>query len=238
MKSVVTWVWGGVHLGSRPYVPEHANMLRKQFARHMLEKHRFICISDSTHGFDKEVEVIPTPKAALDVGRHKSPEGHRFPSCYRRLWTFSEEAKALGDWIMLLDVDLVVTRDVSPLWQAGEGKDFLGWRPMRDWGAKRRFGGGIYLLRPGTRTHVWTDFKGVASIQRARAAGYRGSDQAWISYCLAGHEPCWPQRSGIYSIRDMKGSEHILPADARLVQFNGPTKPWQSTLPWVREHFR
>lgn len=238
VKSVVTWVWTGTHLGARPYAPEHANLLRRQFAKHMSEKHRFICIADSTHGFDKEVEVLVTPKSALDVGKHRSPEGGRFPSCYRRLWTFSEEAKVLGDLIMAVDVDLVVTRKVDSLWAMGEEHDFVGWRPMRDWGAKRRFGGGIYLLKPGTRTRVWDDFHGAASIQRARAAGYRGSDQAWISYCLASKEVCWPQRSGIYSIRDMKDRERYLPEDAILVQFNGPTKPWQSPLPWVQEHLR
>lgn len=236
MKSVVCYQWTGAHLGSRPYLPEHVNSLQKQFARHLPEKHRFICVADSDSGFSPDVEVIITPKAAANVSRHRSPEGARFPSCYRRLWTFSEEARVLGDWVMLVDIDMVVTRDVTPLWL--EGHDFVGWRPMRDWGTKRRFGGGIYLLRPGTRTRVWTDFTGAASIQRARAAGFRGSDQAWISYCLAGKEVCWEQRSGIYSIRDMKGTESRLPADARLVQFNGPTKPWQSTLPWVRDHFR
>lgn len=236
MKSVVCYQWTGAHLGSRPYSPDHVNLLQRQFARHLPERHRFICVADSVVGFSKDVEVVVTPRAALDVGRHRSPEGSRFPSCYRRLWTFSEEAKLLGDRVMLVDIDMVVTRDVTPLFDMPQ--EFVGWRPFRDWGAKRRFGGGIYLLTPGTRTRVWTDFDGAPAIRRARAAGFRGSDQAWISYCLASKEVCWGQNTGIYSIRDMRGAEHRLPADARLVQFNGPTKPWQSTLPWVREHFR
>jgi hypothetical protein len=114
----------------------------------------------------------------------------------------------------------------------------MGWRPYRDWGKKLRFGGGIYLLKTGTRTKVWTDFVGPASIQRARANGFRGSDQAWISYCLAHREPYYGRSAGIYSIRDLDRVKPVPPKDACLVQFNGPVKPWNSPLPWVREHFR
>lgn len=235
MKSIVCWMWNGVHLGDRPYHPSHVNTLRKAVARNMSEPFRFICVADRSNGFDKEVEFVRTPDDAVRVGNHRSPEGNRFPSCYRRLWNFSEGAKIFGERILCVDIDFVPVRDLLPIFDRPE--EFVGWRPYRDWGNKIRFGGGIYLLTPGTRTRVWTDFVGAKSIQRARAAGFRGSDQAWISFCLGGKEPYWGKEAGIYSIRDMKGTEHRLPSDARLVQFNGPVKPWQSPLPWVKEHF-
>ena len=206
-------------------------------ARHLSQPHRFICVADSAAGFDPAVEVLITPPEAREIGKHRSPEGQRFPSCYRRLWTFSAAARALGERVLMIDIDLVVTRDLMPIFSMQE--DFVGWRPFRDWGRQFRFGGGIYLLTTGTRTHVWDDFAGEKSIRAARAAGYRGSDQAWLSYCLGKrNEAHWNRESGIYSIRDMSGAEHRLPADARIVQFNGKTKPWQSSLPWVVEHFR
>jgi hypothetical protein len=232
MISVVCWMWNN---GFRTFLPQHVNVLQRMFARHLASKHRFICVTDDTQGFSPEVEVLKTPPAAEAKGLIKSPEGPRFPSCYRRLWTFSDEARVLGDRVLLIDIDLVVTNDVEPLF-AMDG-DFIGWRPFRDWGNQCRFGGGIYLLRTGTRTQVWKEFLGQSSITKARQAGFRGSDQAWISFMLAKSEPYWDRKSGIYSIRDMKGTEHRLPADARLVQFNGPTKPWQSPLPWVRKHW-
>lgn len=232
--SVVCWLWND---GTREYRPEHVNVLQRMFARYLKQEHRFICVTDEKPQlFSEDVEVIKTPPAAAAASKHKSPEGARFPSCYRRLWTFSEEAQALGERVLLIDVDLVVVGEVDPI--VAHEHDFLGWRPFRDWGRKLRFGGGIYLLKTGTHTHVWTKFDGPKAIAKARASGFRGSDQAWISYCLGETAPYWQRDSGIYSIRDMAGSEHVLPKDARLVQFNGPTKPWRSPLPWVKEHWK
>lgn len=233
--SIVCWLWNGTGLGDRPYTPAHVNTLRRAVARNMSRPHRFICVADSSNGFDPEVEVVITPPEAKRVGTLRTPEGGRFPSCYRRLWNFSPEAKALGDLLLCIDIDLVPTRGWAPLFDRDE--DFVGWRPYRDWGHKLRFGGGIYLLRAGTRTHVWKDFVGAPSIAEARRAGFRGSDQAWLSHKLGGREPYYGKDAGIYSIRDMKGREHHLPPDARLVQFNGPVKPWSSPLRWVKEHW-
>ena len=233
--SIVCWLWNGTGLGDRPYQPAHVNTLRRAVARHLARPHRFVCVADSTQGFDKEVEVVITPSAARKLGELRTPEGGRFPSCYRRLWNFSADAVALGDVIFCVDVDWVPVRDLSPIFEREE--DFVGWRPYRDWGQKMRFGGGSYLLRAGTRTDVYTQFKGRESIVRARRAGFRGSDQAWISYMLGASEPYYGREAGIYSIRDMKGREHQLPPDARMVHFNGSVKPWTSPLPWVREHW-
>lgn len=231
----------------RLFEPEYVNVMQRMFARHLPEKHRFICISDSKEGLSSDVEWMETPPEAKKLASLQSPEGERFPSCYRRLWTFSEDARALGDWVMCLDIDLVVVADMTPTFSLGA--DFVGWRPYRDWGRKLRFGGGQFLLRTGTRTEVWDRFKGVESIMEARAAGFRGSDQAWLSYVLADsrNEAYWPTNSGLYSVRDLGPAlDHPLelPKDARLVQFNGYAKPWHyaaglaGPVPWVVEHWR
>jgi hypothetical protein len=235
--SIVTWLWNGTGLGDRPYAPEHVNTLRRAVARHMSLPHRFVCVADSAEGFDPDVEVFITPPEARAIGNLRTPEGGRFPSCYRRLWNFSEGAKALGDRLLCIDIDLVPTADWAPLFDRSE--DFVGWRPYRDWGSKLRFGGGIYLIRAGSRTTVWSEFSGPDSMNQARRAGFRGSDQAWISYRLAHREPYYGRDAGIYSIRDLKGGTPALPPDARLVQFNGPSKCWDSKwdTTWVREHW-
>jgi hypothetical protein len=235
--SVVVWCWSGRNLGDRPYQPAHVNALRKAVARHLHEPHRFVCVADSADGYDPEVEVHITPPEAKRVGDLRSPEGGKFPSCYRRLYNFSEGAKAFGERLLCLDVDLIPVRDWAPLVERTE--DFVGWRPLKTWGKPNllRIGGGIYLLKAGSRTHVWTDFMGPMSIAHARAAGFRGSDQAWMSYKLAGREPHYEREAGIYSIRDLDNGRLPLPPDARLVQMNGGQKPWNSPLPWVREHW-
>jgi hypothetical protein len=233
--SFVCWLWNGTGLGDRPYKPSHVNTLQRAVARHMSRPHRFVCVADSAEGFSPNVEVFLTPPAAKAIGELRSPEGGRFPSCYRRLWNFSPDATALGDKLFCVDIDWVPVRDLGPLFDRTE--DFVGWRPYRDWGQKLRFGGGSYLIRAGKRPEVWAQFRGADSINKARRAGFRGSDQAWISYMLGAKEKYYGRDAGIYSIRDMKGKEEELPADARMVHFNGPTKPWSSNLEWVKRHW-
>lgn len=234
MISLVCWLWGG----NRSYKPEHVNTLARMVKRHLPEPHRFICVADDADGFSADVEVFKTPREARELGKLSTPEGNRFPSCYRRLWMFSEAAKALGERVLLIDIDLVVVADLRPLFARTE--PFVGWRPYRDWGRKCRFGGGIYLMTTGARTEVYDRFKGPRSIIEARSAGLRGSDQAWISYCLAERDPYFDREAGIYSIRDFRGADKVLPEDARIVQMNGPIKPWSpdaARMSWVAENF-
>ena len=224
-------MWSAPHLGDRPYCAAHVNALRQAVARHLPLPHRFLCVADSTDGFDPEVEVHLTPPEAREIGALRSPEGGRFPSCYRRLWNFSEGAKVFGDRILCTDVDWVPTGDLSPLFDRSE--DFVGWRPLKCWGKNLRLGGGVYLLTPGTRTAVWSTFRGASSIAEARGQGFRGSDQAWISYTLGRTAAVYGRDAGIYSIRDLNNGRSPLPADARMVHFNGHQKMWHSPLPWV-----
>jgi hypothetical protein len=84
----------------------------------------------------------------------------------------------------------------------------------------------MYLMETGSHPQVWEDFDPKAGPAAARAAGYRGSDQAWISYTLAGKVPIWGDDEGIYSVRDVKPKGAHPPPWARLIHFNGDTKPW------------
>lgn len=236
MIDIVCYLWRGWN-PLRIFLPEHVNTLAAALRRTLSVAHRFICVSDDSAGLDKKIEWLQTPAAAANLGKLQTLEGPRFPSCYRRLWSFSAEAKAhFGERILLVDIDLVPVRDLAPLLDREE--DFVGWRPAMHWGKTDRVAGGLYLLRVGTYTRVFDDFDGPPAQALARRAGYRGSDQAWISYCLGKTAAIWPANAGIYSIRDMRNGQLPLPADARLVQFNGPKKPWESSLPWVREHWR
>lgn len=236
MITISCWLWNDG--GSREFLPKHVNRLYEMVKRNITIPFRFVCITDEKGDFADGVEVMPEPAACKPLAALRSPEGARFPSCYRRLWMFSEEAKCLGEKVLQIDIDVIIVDDITPI--VDRDVDFMGWRPYRDWGAKTRFGGGLYLMKPGTRTQVYNDFHGLPSIAKARAAGYRGSDQAWLSYKLGPHDPYFERTSGIYSIRDMvnfnPSDRYRLPEDARIVQLNGPQKPWSPELkhvPWI-----
>jgi hypothetical protein len=229
--AVVCYQWNN---GFREYLPRHVDVLANMVKRNLPIPHRFVCITDES-GFGPLVETFTLPAEAREAATLKSPEGDRFPSSFRRLWTFSEAARAIADRILLLDIDCIVVRDLRPL--LAIDADFVGWEPNSAWGRQGRLGGGTWLLKTGTRTDVWTDF-GPRGAVEARAAGFRGSDQAWLSYKLAGRVPVWPKDAGIFQAQDLKMSSYRrMPAGARIVHFNGDSKPWMlaSRIRWIRD---
>jgi hypothetical protein len=248
--SIVTWLW---NTGFREYRPEYVNVMYYMVARNLPCDFRFVCVTNETYGFDPRIEVMAIPKEAAALARLESPEGKRVPSCYQRLWMFSEAARVCGDRVLLLDIDLVIKGDISAL--VTSPHDFVGWRPTMEWGNKDRLAGGAYLLTTGSYTGVWTEFVDdpLVSQKRARDAGYRGSDQAWISFYLAEHAHCWPHGL-MASVNDFEIKQKVPygkyvpqpqnhqfcnPSDAPVIQFNGPKKPWMLLdVPWISEHWQ
>ena len=198
------------------------------------EPHRFICITDEKKGFNPLVEVMPLPSAAKAMTKIPAPQGKQFPSSYRRMWCFSEEARVLGDKIILLDVDCLIAGDLSKLW-AAEG-DFVGWKPMTIWGREDRIGGGTWMLETGKLAWLWELFASnpVALIEETKAKGWTGSDQAIMSRFLHNKYPQWPQRCGIYGSQDGVFIWDLPPKDAVIIHFNGDEKPWGLNKLWIR----
>ena len=176
------------------------------------------------------------PKAAERLGNIQAPQGGRFPSSYRRLWCFSEEAKVLGERIMLLDIDCMVVKNPLSLWCA-EG-DFVGWQPITIWGKENRLGGGTWMLKTGKLTGLWDKFiqDPLKLVQETREMGWNGSDQAIMSRFLK-NQPRWQRYCGIYGIQDKVMTWEIPPKNAIFVHFNGEDKPWDMNKLWIRAYF-
>jgi len=212
--------------------------------RHLPIPHRFICITDDTDGLDPRIEALPLPPLTFDglvnPHQHKYDRARSwgskkyFPSCYRRLWLFSEEAKALGSRVLALDVDLIVTGSLLPLVERKEA--FIGWCDERN--TKRRVAGGVYLLRTGSRKDVWETFDPETSPQLAAAAGYTGSDQAWMSYKLCPGAATWGRADGLTKITWLKGEPD---ETTRLVFTSGRDPPWNRDVmrrwPWITKYW-
>ncbi len=236
MITVVCWVW----TGARVYRPEYVNRLADMLQRYLPEPHRLVCITDEpSRLFDCRVEVLPTPEAAREAGELQTPENHPgMPSCYRKLWLFSKEARAIGERFLSIDVDVVITGSLSKL--VASPAPFIGWRPKMAWGNPNRIAGGLYMMDAGVHPEVWEDFS-PDGIKEAAAAGFRGSDQAWISYKIGSKVALWPGGTphGVYALSDLRGQP--LPADSSIVQFCGHLKPWDDqamkSIPWMRSHY-
>jgi hypothetical protein len=237
--SVVCFLWDD---GVRNYLPEHVNQLAIMVHKHLAVPHRFICITDEEDGFSDDVELFKLPEDARWTLGLLNPTGSKkghLPSSYRRLWLFSEEAKALGDRILMTDIDCLVVNSLEPVFDFTE--DFVGWRPRSEETTKvkakvpyKRIGGGTWLLRTGSMTHIWDDFS-TEGIEAAMLEGWRGSDQAWLSYNLAKDCMVFPDDVGIYHTQDGAKYWEETPKDARIIHFNGKVNPWDEdarSRPW------
>jgi len=234
MLSFVTWCWTEPGY-QRRFLPDYVNVLRAMLERHYRLPHRLVCITDNSSGLDPRIEAIPLPARFDDL---KSPHGPRFPSCWRRLWNFSADAaRLLGPRIVSLDVDVVITNDLVPLFERPES--FVGWTDQRDSWANK-IAGGIYMLRTGAHTEVWDKFDPATSPQKAHAAGHTGSDQSWISYCLYPPPGSWTAADGVVSSKWIEPFKP-LPPDVRIVSTPGERKPWTHELrrqhSWIAEHW-
>jgi hypothetical protein len=244
--AVVSWKWKpALPSGPRYFDSSHVNVLRAMVARHLPIPHRFVCITDDTDGLDPRIEAVPMPPERFEdlVNPHQHKydrarswgEKKYFPSCYRRLWAFSEEAKVLAERILSLDVDVVVTGSLLPLVERDE--TFVGWCDERN--EIPRVAGGAYLLKTGAHTDVWDDFDAANSPRDALEAGYSGSDQAWMSYKLRGIGGRWGRADGLTKITWLKGEPD---ETTRLVFTAGHSPPWsrdvQRRYGWLTNYWR
>lgn len=225
------------------YGPQAVNTLRNMVRRNLHLPHRFSCITDDAEGLDDDIRVIPIWEDYADV---PNPSLMMGPSCYRRLKLFSEEARALiGERILCLDLDMVITADITTLIDVPDDLVMADGISLEKDSQKRspycRYNGSMMLLTAGMNTHVWTEFDPLTSPQIAHRAGQKGSDQGWISHCMGPGVRTWKREHGIYSFRN-----HIMPRpwacprDARVVLFHGRIDPWSAqaqTLGWVRTRY-
>lgn len=229
MISVVTFKWATPGYRAK-FTSEHVNTLRRMVLRHYQAPHRFICITDDPAGLDGGIEVVPLWDHHASV---PNPTGGGRPSCYRRLKLFDPAmAEVIGDRFVMLDLDCVICGDLSPLFDRPE--DAVFWKsPTNEW----PYNGAMFMANTGARPQLWQDFDPLESPKLTQAAGYRGSDQAWISYKLGWDEATWTDRDGVYYYGKIRNRQSV-PANARIIFTTGGSAPWTLRHPWVRKHYR
>jgi len=235
-ESVVTWKWKPKPGYRSHFGAEAVNTLRRMFARHLQAPHRFICVTDDTTGLDPAVEALPLWE---DFANLPSPHGDKNPSCYRRLRMFAPDAaQFFGHRFVSVDLDCVVTGDMGPVLDRPEA--FVIWGDYTN--PRTPYNGSMMMLTAGERSKVWTEFDPQTSPRLAKDAGFFGSDQGWISYCLGRNEARWTRADGVYSYRNHLRVARELPKDARIVFFHGAYDPWTHGMttrhPWVGEHWQ
>jgi hypothetical protein len=223
--TILTFLWGSKY--SLYYVDRLAAGIR----RHLTQPYRFICIHDrGGAGWTADYEHHPLPDPGLAA----------IPGCFARLRTFSPAWQhqlgiAPGERIVWLDLDLVVTGRLEPLFDRDEDLVILQ-------GANASnpcpFNGSVLMLRAGAHARVWSDFSPAA----AKAIPYHSfpDDQGWIAAKVP-RAAGWQAgvRSGIYAFAKPGWPKGLsLPAGARIVAFPGGRDPSDyAYLDWIKTHW-
>lgn len=160
------------------------------------------------------------------------------PGCFARLRLFDPlwcEAAGLkpGDRVLVLDLDLIVTGDIAPLFEGPEpfrilqGCNSSNPCPMN---------GSVWRLDIGHRPDVWTDF----SLEAAAKVPHDKfpDDQAWFAHKMPDAGKFGPE-DGVYAMHKPGWPRgEALPKNARIVAFPGWRDPSGfAHLGWVKQHW-
>jgi hypothetical protein len=244
MLSVISYFWQDpARQRSCQFTADDVRAWDRMVGRHLTVPHRRICI---THRPDL-IDFMET--APLDMTKH-------VPStCLVKLMHWRPNiARVLGERILCMDIDCVVTASLNPLVKRDE--DVVLWRnPNFAEGGRRGFyQGSMQLLTAGARPFLWADMdpKSAPAMLNRR---FGGAEQAWISERLntrwpsqgwEWNEAYWTEADGVYGAGRLfngqmgEGVTTELPENARVVFFPGDRAPSQDTVkaahPWIAPH--
>lgn len=193
MLTVVCYYWHDFTRGNRGYSFEHdyVRILKAMVQRNLTLPHRFVCVTDD---IIDDVETLP-----LDYSKHIPG------TVFLRLMQHNTEfARQLGDRILSLDIDMVITGKLDKL--VSRTEDFVIWRnpnfpqPLRSY-----FQSSVQLFSPGARPELYDDFD---PNETPKWVNWRfgGREQAWIAERLEwGKTAIFTEADGVYGLGRLGG---------------------------------
>lgn len=176
MLSIVYWLWTDnerkiLQPRNRPPAPRHYTAAHVNAQLPMLEKwagdnaYEVVCVTTPEHavGLDPRIRVVPMP--CEDIGAQVREYKWCIP-CTRKLWSFSDEARILGDRVLLLDIDTVIVGPMDPIFARKE--------PIVVMGAEGWIYGGVFLFDTGAWNDLWEQFLAYPKKEEL-------TDQLWIT---------------------------------------------------------
>ena len=203
-------------------------------ARHLSLPHRFVCFSD------EKIEGIET--VPLDWRTHVPG------TCGLKLMAWRPDIGAIvgGDRLLVLDLDLVMGADITPLVDRFEPCVMFRNPNFSVERGRAYFQGSIQLHTAGAHPEVWTD-RFTPSFYHRVNSRFGGHEQAWLSEVLPWDStPVWTDADGIYGLGRL-GDVGVtvngqLPANARIVVTPGNREPSQPELQtkhgWIAAYYR
>jgi len=238
---IVTWLWADPH-AKQKFKPYHVARWARMVRANLDMDARLVCITDQEKGVInacEEAEVGCETYPIWDAPVIKSRQWHKGrPQCYRRARLFDPDlARTFGEFIVSMDLDLVVLGKLDPLFEK-----FPEFRIMRGGGNRNPYNGSMWMFRWNSRPQIWERF--TPDMAAKASQKFMGSDQAWFRWVLGENEKVWSGNDGAYqfaSLHHKAGNRTKPPSDARVVFFAGGKKPWhvpiQRAYPWIREAY-
>lgn len=242
VQTVVCIRWG------TRYGAEWVNRLHRAVRRNVARPTRFVAFTDPVDGLEAGIEQRAIPPIALPPGLKPGP--------WRKLALWAGDLGGLTGDVLFLDLDVVVTGPLDPLFDFEPGRLCL----IRNWTQARDGIGNSSVMRfeVGSAPHLVSDFEADAV-----AMSYRfNNEQIYVTkasrvpvafwpseWCPSFKHsllPAWP--ASLYRAPD-------LPATARIVVFTGHPRPdealrgaWPAPwykkfyktipmVPWLRDHW-
>jgi hypothetical protein len=243
--KIVTFKWdAGLHPKKKmKFETQHVRILHNMLKRNLQVPFELICITDDPAEF--LFGTYPFKKMGEITILRLWSWGKDYPGCFRRLKLFDPEMKKfIGERFVLMDLDVVIARDITSLFKRNE--DFIIWgdRPMRN-----PYCGSLFMLKAGARSQVWDSFN-IEDYPCKRDNGTYplGTDQNHIYNCIP-NEATWNIKDGIYNFgfdirfnnkllkskkvnyskiikkESVRGGNGQLPENARIIFFNGKDDP-------------
>ncbi len=219
-------------------------------SRHLSLPHKITVITDAP--VPKGMDAFPVSKTIT-----KGHDGN----CMRRLWLYSAKAAELGDRLLQLDLDVVITDSIDQLIDRSD--PFVIWRGDSNIRLPRRthnwaYNPTVMLLDAGARMHVWDEWRANPDRIYAEATAHGwdpkvNSDQGIATYLMdrdqSNPPAVWTEKDGIHAFRIIAGKNgdrgRTLPKGCRIVSFHGKgaarqpdSEMLRDKCPWIVEHWR
>jgi hypothetical protein len=202
----------------------YVERLRAGVERHLPLKHEFVVITDR-------------PSAPVSAGYVTMPITDGLPGWWGKMALFQSAWRA-GRRVIYLDLDTVIVGDLMPLalldCDFGICENFTRRAGHRAWPCS--LGSCVMVLSPRLDASAWLKFCHDRDDWMSRAG--KLGDQ-WVIEALLGERATLLQEvmpPGFFlGRRELEVHRARAPAGAALINFAGPMKPHNCTIPWIRE---
>lgn len=140
------------------FPPYYVNRLYAGVERFMDRPFRFVCFTERPQGIRPEVELFPLPEVPFEEEMVRAMTTGKRRGAWRKLTMLKPGAGNLAGPCLGLDLDVVITGPLAPLFDYKPGKLCMG----RDWleRRRRRIGGhgSAFRFEPELHRYLYEDF--------------------------------------------------------------------------------